>query len=94
MKVRYSARAATDVATLHRYLSERSPTGAATVMAAIFAAIEFIRRYPHGAEKTNIPGVHGKVVKKYRFKVFYRVGDDVVEIVHVRHTSRQAWQGE
>ena len=63
-------------------------------MAAIFAAIEFIRRHPHGAEKTNIPGVHGKVVKKYRFKIFYRASDDVIEIVHVRHTSRQVWQGE
>ena len=94
MKVRYSARAAADLATIHQYLSERSPTGAAKVMAAILAAVEFVRRHPHGAEKTNIPGVQGKVVKKYRFKVFYRVGDDVIEIVHVRHTSRRAWQGE
>ena len=94
MKVRYSARAAADLATIHQYLSERSPTGAAKVMAAILAAVEFVRRHPHGVEKTNIPGVHGKVVKKYRFKVFYRVGDDLIEIVHVRHTSRRAWQGE
>ena len=63
-------------------------------MAAILAVVEFVRRHPHGAEKTNIPGVQGKVVKKYRFKVFYRVGDDLIEIVHVRHTSRRAWQGE
>ena len=65
-------------------------------MAAIFAAIEFIRRYPRGAEKTNIPGVHGKVVHKYRFKIFYRVieDEDVTEIVHVRHTSRRSWQAE
>ena len=94
MKVRYSARAAADLATIHQYLSERSPTGAAKVMAAILAVVEFVRRHPHGAEKTNIPGVQGKVVKKYRFKVFYRVGDDLIEIVHVRHTSRRAWQGE
>jgi hypothetical protein len=48
MKVRYSARAATDFATIYQYL------GAANVMAAILAAIEFIRLHPHGAEKTNI----------------------------------------
>jgi hypothetical protein len=61
-------------------------------MASIFAAIELTRRYPTGAEKTNIPGVRGKIVKKYRFKIFYRVIDteDIVEIVHIR----RLWQGE
>jgi plasmid stabilization system protein ParE len=96
MKVRYSPRATRDLAAIREYLSGRSPIGAANVMAAIFAAIEFIRRYPRGAEKTNIPGVHGKIVNKYRFKIFYRVIDDedVIEIVHIRHTSRRPWQGE
>jgi plasmid stabilization system protein ParE len=94
MRVRYSPRATIDLAAIREYLSQRSPGGAANVMAAVFAAIEFIRRHPHGAEKSNIPGVHAKVVKKHRFKVFYRVNDDVIEIVHVRHASRQPWQGE
>jgi toxin ParE1/3/4 len=96
MKVRYSPRATRDLAAIHEYLSGRSPTGAANVMAAIFAAIEFFRRYPRGAEKTNIPGVHGKVVNKYRLRIFYRIIDDedIIEIVHIRHTSRRPWQGE
>jgi toxin ParE1/3/4 len=95
MKVHYSPRATRDLASIRDFLSQRSLTGTANVMAAIFASIEFIRRNPHGAEKTNIAGVHGKVVKKYRFKVFYRVieSEDVIEIVHVRHTSRQSWEG-
>ena len=65
------------------------------MLTAIYAAIEFIRRRPLGAPKTKIAGVHGKVVRKYSFKVFYRVVENggVVEIVHVRHTSRKTWPG-
>jgi plasmid stabilization system protein ParE len=96
MKVRYSRRATRDLASIHRYLSQRNPVGAANVLAAIYAAIEFIRRHWHRVPRTNMPGVHGKLVRKYRFKVFYRVIEDgvVIEIVHIRHTSRQQWTGE
>lgn len=95
MKVRYSPRASNDLAFIRQYLSEQSPRGAVNVMTAIYGAIEFIRRNPDGAEKTAIVGVHAKIVLKYRFKIFYRVqeNDDVIEIIHVRHTSRKPWAG-
>jgi hypothetical protein len=66
-------------------------------MGAIFASVEFIRRNPEAAPAVrNIAGVRGVVVNRYQFKVFYRVltGEDIVEIVHVRHTSRRPWAGE
>jgi len=93
MNVRYSPRATRDLQSIFEYLTERSPLGAVNVLTAIYAAIEFIRRYPDAAEATRIEGVRAKVVQRYRFKVFYRVvqGDDAVEIVHVHHTSRRSW---
>ena len=96
MKVRYSRRATSDLESIREFLSDRSLIGAANVLAAIYAAIEFIRRNPRGAEKTNIPAVYGKTVRKYSFKVFYRAveSDTVVEIVHIRHASRKSWEGE
>jgi plasmid stabilization system protein ParE len=66
-------------------------------MAAIFAAVEFARRHPEAAPAVaSIPNVRGIIVHRYRFKVFYRVlsTEDVVEIVHVRHTSRRPWSGQ
>ena len=95
MKVRYSPQATRDLASIHEYLAERSPKGAANVMAAIYASVEFIKQYPRGAERTNIVGIFGKVVSKYHFKVYYRIADSggVVEIVHIRHTSRRPWKG-
>ena len=96
MKFRYSRRAINDLASINEYLNNRTPRGGANVMTAIFAAIEFIRRYPDAAELTRIQGIRGKTVRKYHFKVFYRViaEDDLIEIVHVRHTSRRSWEGE
>jgi plasmid stabilization system protein ParE len=66
MKVRYSPRATRDLASIHEFLTERSPTGAANMLAAIYAAVEFARRNPLAAERTNIAGVHAKLVRKYR----------------------------
>jgi toxin ParE1/3/4 len=34
-----------------------------------------------------------KVVRRYRYKIFYSITGDTVEILHVRHTSRRPWNG-
>jgi plasmid stabilization system protein ParE len=65
MKVRYSRRAVNDLESIHEYLSSRSARGAANVLAAIYLAIEFIRRNPLAAEKTTIGDVHAKTVQSY-----------------------------
>ena len=96
MKVHYSRRAATDLESIREYLSARSVRGAVNVIAAIYLTIEFIRRNPEAAEATTISGVRAKTVRKYRFKIFYRFTrqHDLIEITHVRHTSRRPWGGE
>jgi plasmid stabilization system protein ParE len=33
-------------------------------------------------------------VVRYPYKIFYRVRHDIVEILHIRHTSRRAWTGD
>lgn len=96
MRLRYSRRASNDLASIHEFLSARSPRAALSVMTSIYAALEFIRRHPDASELTSIRGVRGKIVHKYRFKIFYRVirEDDLIEIVHVRHTSRRPFEAE
>jgi toxin ParE1/3/4 len=96
MTIRYSSRATRDLEEIREFLAKRSPQGALNVLTAIYAAIEFIRRYPEAAEATPIFGVRAKIVARYRFKIFYRVIADegVIEIIHVRHTSRRSWFGE
>jgi len=96
MIIRYSPRATRDLEAIHEYLIQRSPKGAVSVLTAIYAAVEFIRRHPQATAYTSVPGVRGMVVRQYRFKIFYQVvkADNVIEIVHVRQTSRRSWSGE
>ena len=86
MKVRYSRRATKDLAAIHDYLSQRSPRGAINVLTSIYASVEFIRRHAEAVQPANIPGVRVMVVRRYRFKIFYRVveADNAIEILHVR----------
>ena len=95
MKVRYSPKASADLHSIFEFLNQHSPAGAARVMTALYAAVEFIRRNPQAAEMTSFGDVRAKVVLRYRFRVFYRVDEraDAIEIVHVRHVSRRPWSG-
>jgi toxin ParE1/3/4 len=96
MKIRYSGRATRDLQSISEYLTGPSTQGAVSVLTAIYGAIEFIRRQPKAAQATTIPGARSMIVRRYQFKIFYRVleSDSVIEIVHVRHTSRRPWSGE
>ena len=92
MKVRYRARALSDLDEIYRYLEPRSPTGAVNVLRAIHAAIAVLADHPHSAEQTSDPDIRVKVLGRYRYKIFFGVaGADTVEIIHVRHAARRPW---
>jgi len=61
----------------------------------IRAVVDHIGREPLSAPKVEQrPGLHVVPLVRYPFKVFYRVLDDRLRIVHIRHTARRPWQGE
>ncbi len=96
MIIRYSRRATRDLEAIYDYLNSRSPTGTINVLTAIYAAVELIRRHPAASENTRIGDVRAKIVRRYRFKIFYRVvqAENAIDIIHIRHTSRRPWSGE
>ncbi|ARN80267.1 type II toxin-antitoxin system RelE/ParE family toxin [Methylocystis bryophila] len=91
MIVRYARRAERDLAFILSYLAARSPAGARQVAAHLQASIEFIAENPGGGMATRNPRLFVKVVPKYPYKIFYRLHEQVVEIVHIRHSSRRPW---
>jgi plasmid stabilization system protein ParE len=94
MKVRYRARALSDLEDIYRYLEPRSPTGARNVLKSIYAAITMIADRPYSVERTSDPEIRVKVLGRYRYKIFFSVIDpDTVEIIHVRHAARRPWPG-
>ena len=92
MKIRYRARALSDLEDIYLYLDQRSPTGARKVLATIHQAIALIAAQPDSAQRTSDSEIRVKVLGRYRYKIFYTVrGSDELEIFHIRHSARRPW---
>lgn len=93
MKVEYSNRALADL----RKLSAGSQATfghrvAAALETRIRAIVEQIRQAPESAPRVEQrPGVRVVPLIRYPYKIFYRIADDTVRILHIRHTSRRPW---
>ncbi len=94
MRLRYRAQALADIDAIYHYFEERSPSGARNVLRAIYASIQLIAEQPLSYQRTNDPNMRVHVVQRYRYKIFYTVAGETVEIIHVRHTSRRPWMGK
>jgi plasmid stabilization system protein ParE len=92
MIVRFTRRADSDLNAIHSYLVERSPQGAANVGASLQHAMWRIALHPAGATKIS-PTLFVKILTHHPYKIFYRVQDDVADIVHIRHAARHQWRG-
>jgi toxin ParE1/3/4 len=91
MRIRYSRGAFADREQIFEYLHEQSPSGARNVMARIRSAVAQLRDHPNSGYRTDNPDIRVKFIGRYPYKIFYHVRGDIVEIVHIRHTSRRPW---
>jgi plasmid stabilization system protein ParE len=89
MKVGYTPEAFADRERIFEYLRQRSPSGARNVLASIRDAVKLLSEQPYSGYETDDPDVRVKFVIRYPYKIFYQMRGDVVEIVHIRHTSRR-----
>jgi plasmid stabilization system protein ParE len=89
MKIRYSPQAREDLRDIVSYLDERSPVGAENVMRAIYAGIQFLAENPMASQETSLAEIRVKIVRRYNFKIFYRIDGNAVELIHIRHAARQ-----
>lgn len=96
MKVEYSRRAVGDLrqisADSRRSFGDRV---AGALESRIRTVIDRISREPLSAPRVEQrPGMHVAPLIRYPFKVFSRVLDDRVRILHIRHTARRLWRGD
>jgi toxin ParE1/3/4 len=89
MKLRYTRRARDDLQAIYDYLDQVSPFGAKSVKQTLERRIRLLGDIPFMAPATDEPGVFELSIVRYPYKVYYRVENDEVRIVHIRHTSRQ-----
>jgi plasmid stabilization system protein ParE len=93
MNLIYSPRAVQDLENIAAYYrSAAGPKIAGAIAQRIERVIERIARQPHTAPKVaGRSNVRVVLVFRYPYKIFYRTQENMVEILHIRHTARQPW---
>jgi plasmid stabilization system protein ParE len=91
MIVRFTRRAEADLVAIQDYLERRSPEGARRVAASLLQTIEVVANHPQSGASTRRPHVFVKIVPNYPYKIFYRVSERSIDILHVRHSARRPW---
>ena len=95
MKVEYSERAIEDLYKLAAKSHEFGDVVAEAVGVRISEVIARIAWEPQSSRKVSQrSGVHIAPLGKFPFVIFYRILEDRVKILHVRHTLRQPWKGK
>jgi toxin ParE1/3/4 len=94
MRIRYTPRAFADREAIFDYIEKRSLKGAYAVKQAIEHSIRRLEEFPYSAAATDEPDVRELIVPRVPYKVYYRIRDDEVWILHIRHSARRPWRGE
>ena len=95
MKLVYSRQALADLDEIATYYSaSASPAIAQSIERRLSDVIHRICRVPEAAPRVSQRSqVRMVAVVRYPFRIFYRVRDNTVDILHIRHTSRRPLAG-
>jgi toxin ParE1/3/4 len=90
MNLVYSRRALADLHDIAAYYATHaSPAIAASVERRLDNVINRISHAPEAAPRVSQRShVRAVAVVRYPFRIFYRARGDVIDILHIRHTSR------
>ncbi|MGJ4939594.1 type II toxin-antitoxin system RelE/ParE family toxin [Bradyrhizobium sp. HKCCYLS1011] len=92
MKVVYTDEALNDLAAIADCLMLHYPTVAPAVERRIRRVVAHISRWPASARRVSgRSDVRVMPLGRYPYKIFYRVADDTIEILHIHHAARQPW---
>jgi plasmid stabilization system protein ParE len=92
MKVVYTDEALKDLDAIADWLIVHYPAVAPVVERRIRSVIAHIARWPESSRRSaRRSGVRVVSLGRYPYRIFYRVADDRVEILHIHHAARQPW---
>ncbi len=90
MKVVYTDEALRDLDEILTYVGTNYPMIASAFIDRLRMIERRIGRWPQSAaEVAQRPGVRMVPFIRYPYKIFYRIGGDAVEILHVHHAARR-----
>ena len=91
MKLRFTPRAARDLAQIADHLRARNPAAAPAVRDAILRTLQNLTLFPAIGRPQNVEGVRKLVTRRYRYLVYYTVDEKAEEIVilTIHHPARR-----
>lgn len=92
MRVRVSPRARRDLQSIRDFYLAENSNAAERVAQEILRAIALLRHQPSiGIRSIRRSDIRSKLVTGLPYRIHYRIRGAVLEILHVRHTSRRPW---
>jgi toxin ParE1/3/4 len=91
MKLRFTPRAAQDLAGIAEYIRGRSPAAARRVRAAILHSLQNLVLFPRVGRAQTVPGVRKLVTQKYPYVVYYTVDEEREEVIvlTIQHPAQE-----
>jgi len=87
MKVVFTEPALDDLDEIRRYLQSHYPSIVTSVEKRLRIVVARVSQWPERAPSVvERPGVRVALLVRYPYKIFYRITDEVVEILHIHHT--------
>jgi toxin ParE1/3/4 len=92
MKIEYTRQALADLRKIAADSRAFGEGVAAAVESRIRTIIANIARHPKAAAPVaERPGMRVVPLIRYPYKIFYRILEDQVKILHIRHAARKPW---
>jgi toxin ParE1/3/4 len=96
MKVVFTDEALRDLDEILEFIELNYPTISAAFERRVRTIERRIARWPKSAEEVEQrPGVRVVPLIQYPYKLFYRITDDLIEVLHIHHAARrEPWEVE
>ncbi len=91
MKLIFTSPALAELDEIFAYTEEHHPASLKALWKRIDTVSSQIMAFPHsGRPVDNAPGVRMMPLIRFPFRIFYRIAGGRIEVLHIRHTSRQS----
>ena len=92
MKVVYTEPALQDLDEITAWLHANYPGVGRALEHRLSIVVAHIARWPESMRRsTRQPDIRVAPLGRYPYKIFYRVRDDAIEILHIHHAAREPW---
>jgi len=90
MKVVFTDGALRDLDAILAFIASKYPAISIAFEGRLASVMRRLGRWPNSAAQVEQrPGVRVIPLVRYPYKIFYRVTDDAVEILHIHHAARR-----